>query len=87
MMQQHFFNILFLLKIFILLLVVLCHLYKYKYVIAAYKNNKVFKFLTIYCILVIAFYSIYMYNLGLASRMRVMFWPFFLLALGSYSRR
>ena len=44
-----------------------------------YVKNQVFLFLLV--ILSILFYSIYMYNLGLASRMRVMFVPFLFLFL------
>ncbi len=44
-------------------------------------KSMIFKFLIIYAISVVAFYSIYMYNLGLASRMRVMFMPYAMISL------
>ncbi|WP_452603025.1 hypothetical protein [Pontimicrobium sp. MEBiC06410] len=42
---------------------------------------KVFKFLIIYLISIVGFYGIYMYNLGLASRMRVLFIPYTIIFL------
>lgn len=44
-------------------------------------KNITFNFLIIYTITIISFYGIYMYNLGLASRMRVLFVPYALIVL------
>jgi len=42
---------------------------------------KIERFLIIFIVFTIVFYSIYMYNLGLANRMRVMFYPYFSILL------
>ena len=64
--------------IILLLLVGAVVLNKY---LVAILNHKVSRFLVFYIIILVVFYSIYMYNMGLANRMRVMFVPYFFILI------
>lgn len=46
-------------------------------------SYKVYRFIILYIIILVLFFSIYMYNMGLANRMRVMFIPYFFILMFS----
>ena len=64
----------------IILLIVISLVFCYKHM-TAILNFKVYKFMLVYIIILVLFFSIYMYNMGLANRMRVMFVPYIIILL------
>ena len=69
---------------FVLAIIIIIFAYKIYYLKLKFSLiDKHIRFALLFSIMCILFYSIYMYNLGLASRMRVMFLPFLLIGMHS----